>query len=176
MARTPLLIDITPLKRSPGTRQALIRSFEPQSEIGLETAEITADLIRLDLQLEIAGEELVVSGELGIDWSGPCRRCLEDQTGTTTTAIREIFQKHPVEGETWKLDENEVDLSPLVRETALLNLPVAPLCREDCRGPDPERFPASVEADPAAGDGDEAGERPVDPRWAALSSIEFDED
>jgi len=75
-----------------------------------------------------------------------------------------------VEGETYLLAENEVDLEPMVRETVLLNLPVAPLCSEDCAGPDPDRFPTTVVVEP---DPDEPP--PADPRWAALSEITFNE-
>ena len=49
-------------------------------------------------------------------------------------------------------------------------LPVAPLCSEDCAGPDPDRFPTTVVVEP---DPDEPP--PADPRWAALSEITFNE-
>jgi uncharacterized protein len=68
------------------------------------------------------------------------------------------------------LAENDVDLEPMVRETVLLNLPIAPLCREDCAGPDPSRFPTTVEVEPQPD-----AEPPADPRWAALSEITFDD-
>jgi uncharacterized protein len=45
-------------------------------------------------------------------------------------------------------------------------LPLAPLCRDDCRGPDPERFPALSESDEA--------NPAIDPRWAALGELHFD--
>jgi uncharacterized protein len=53
----------------------------------------------------------------------------------------------------------------VLRETALLNLPLAPLCRDDCRGPAPEAFPALPAEDVPA------GEAPRDPRWAALDVL-----
>jgi len=136
----------------------------------LETAEVTATELHIDMQLEVAGEELIAQGTINVDWNGPCRRCLENQDGTTTIETREIFQRKPIEGETYCLDENDVDLEPMVRETVLLNLPVAPLCATDCAGPDPTRFPTSVVVDP-----DPDAEPPADPRWAALSEITFDD-
>ena len=53
---------------------------------------------------------------------------------------------------------------------AILGLPLAPLCREDCLGPGPATFPLDL-ADPATGSDDEATERPRDPRWAALDEL-----
>ena len=171
MPRSAFFVDITPLKRQPGTQKPFVLSTEPPAGVVLESAEVTATELHIDLQLEVAGEELIAQGKITVDWQGPCRRCLEHQDGSTEVELREIFQRQPIEGETYALDENDVDLEPMVRETVLLNLPVAPLCSVDCTGPDPSRFPTSVVTDP---DPDE--EPPADPRWAALSEITFDDD
>ncbi len=170
MVTSALTVDITPLKRKPGTQHHFELSFPPPEGVVLETAEVRATQLHLDLKLEGAGEELIAFGQILVDWTGPCRRCLEDRDGTTTITLREVFQARPVEGETYLLAENEVDLEPMVRETVLLNLPVAPLCSEDCAGPDPDRFPTTVVVEP---DPDEPP--PADPRWAALSEITFNE-
>lgn len=145
----------------------------PPAGVVLETAEVTATQLHINLQLEVAGEELIAQGTITVEWNGPCRRCLEVQDGTTETATREIFQMRPVDGETYKLEENDVDLETMIRETVLLNMPIAPLCSEDCAGPDPGRFPTSVVQDVVV---DEDAEPPADPRWAALSELTFDDD
>ena len=170
MASSAYVVDITPLKRQPGTQKRFELKTPPPAGVVLETAGIEAKELAIDLQLEVAGEELIAQGTIVVNWRGPCRRCLEDQDGATDVSLREIFQKRPIEGETYLLDENEVDLEPMVRETVLLNMPVAPLCHEDCAGPDPERFPTTV-----ACDDDVPDEPPADPRWAALSELTFDE-
>ena len=170
MASSPLVVDITPLKRQPGTQRPFTLVWPAPDDLGLATAEVRAVELGIDLELEIAGDQLIAQGEIAIVWHGPCRRCLEDQTGTSPVEIREIFQKVAVEGETYVLDEDDVDLEPMVRETVLLNLPVAPLCRQDCAGPDPERFPTSVVEDP-----DPDAEPPTDPRWGALSELKFED-
>lgn len=173
MARSPLLLDITPIKRQPGTQQPVEIEIAPPEGSLLESAEVTAESVALDLLMEFAGDQLVAAGTVTITWTGACRRCLEPQPGSTAVDIREIFQKVPVEGETYFLDEDQVDIEQMVRETVLLNLPVAPLCGDDCLGPDPQRFPATVAADDdLAGELDEP---PSDPRWAALSELKFDE-
>ena len=73
-----------------------------------------------------------------MDWQGTCRRCLEPVEGEAEASVKEIFERHPVEGETYLLDGESIDLEPLVRDAVLLALPLAPLCREDCPGPAPE--------------------------------------
>jgi len=171
VAASAFVVDITPLKRQPGVQRPFVLTTPPPTGVVLETAEVEATELQIDLQLEGVGEEIVAQGVITVNWHGPCRRCLEVQNGSTTAELREIFQKRPIEGETYPLGENEVDLEPMVREIVLLNLPVAPLCRADCAGPDPDRFPTSVVADH-----DDTAEPPADPRWAALSEITFDED
>jgi len=169
VAASALVVDITALKRQPGRQRRFELSLPPPGDVLLETAEVVATELHLDLQLEMVGEEIISQGVIRVDWSGPCRRCLEDQTSSTAIELREVFQLRAIEGETYPLAENEVDLEPMVREVVLLNLPVAPLCSLDCAGPDPHRFPTTVVADP-----DPEESRPTDPRWAALSEITFD--
>ena len=179
MATAPLTVDITPLKRQPGVQRPFVLSLASLDDVELATAEVRADELHLDLLLEVAGEELIVTGTIGVDWSGPCRRCLEPQQDRAEVELREIFQRAPIEGETYPLGENEVDLEPMVREAVLLHLPVAPLCQSECAGPDPDRFPTSV-ASETPGDADDpddpdAGAPPIDPRWAALGELTFDD-
>ena len=92
--------------------------------------------------------------------------------------MREIFERSPSEGETWPIEDERIDLTPVVRELALLSLPLAPLCREDCEGPDAERFPTGPADEPEPGPGEECdadAPPPRDERWAALDALTFDE-
>ena len=79
-----------------------------------------------------------------------------------------FIEPTPTEGETWPLGDESIDLLPALREAMLLALPLAPLCRDDCEGPEPDRFPTGVAED-------EPVERPADPRWAALDEFTFDD-
>mgnify|MGYP006088846457 CR=1 FL=1 len=169
MAKSALVVDITPLKRQPGKQSRFELSVPPPDGVVLGTAEVRTTQLHLNLQLEGAGEEIIAQGLITVDWIGPCRRCLEDRDGSSNIRLREVFQTRPIEGETYLLAENEVDLEPMIREAVLLNLPIAPLCSEDCAGPDPSRFPTTVAVEP-----EPDVESPGDPRWAALSEITFD--
>jgi uncharacterized protein len=173
VAKSPLVLDITPLKRQPGRQFPFRLSLPAPASIRLITAEVEARELHLDLLVESVGLQLVATGSIRVDWVGPCRRCLEDQHGTTDLFVKEVFEKVPVEGETYALAEDEVDLEPMVRESVLLGLPVAPLCSPTCPGPDPERFPTSVIVDPPEPEAVQAP--PVDPRWAALGELSFEE-
>lgn len=137
----------------------------------LPSAAVTVEgPVTVDVELEAQGAEVLLTGEVRFEWQGDCRRCLEVTHGQERVELREVFERAPVEGETWPLGTDHVDLEPVVREAVLLTLPLVPLCSPDCRGPAPERFPATVEGT----DENDAGGGPVDPRWAALDQLHFD--
>ena len=66
--------------------------------------------------------------------------------------------------EAYPLAGDELDLEPLARDAVLLELPLAPLCAEDCRGLCPT-CGANRNTEPCA------CPRPVDPRWSALDAL-----
>jgi uncharacterized protein len=63
------------------------------------------------------------------------------------------------------IEGNELDLSQVVREQILLNIPEQVLCRDDCRGICP-----TCGKDLNEGDCN-CGEKEIDPRWAALKDF-----
>lgn len=160
------VVDVVNLLRWPGS-QAVAQLDEPMSD--LATSAAAASHVRGALVVDAMSDSLSVTGELTVDWQGDCRRCLGDAEGSCTVDFQEIFERRPVEGETFQLTDDTVDLEPMVRELVMLGLPLAPLCGDDCRGPAPEAFPALPEVD----------EEPTpsgDPRWAALDALVFDDD
>jgi uncharacterized protein len=173
MARRPLVVGVTDLRKRPGTQRelhltAVLEGLEVSSARVPAGAEVT-----LDGLIEAIEGGITVSGRVEAPWTGDCRRCLETITGRLEADVREVFEHDPTEGETWPISGDEIDLEPVVRDAVLLTLPLAPLCREDCPGPAPEEFPTGPAADhdePPDADG------PADPRWAALSELRFEDE
>lgn len=180
MTRVRTLEHVADVRRRPGVQRPVVRTFPADvfGPIGTSSATVPPDgEIVLDATVEATGLDIVLSGTATAPWEGACRRCLRDVTGTIDVELQEIFSPHPVEGETWPVDHDSIDLGPVVHDAVLLSLPLVPLCAEDCVGPDPERFPALVEGDPALLDDDEdeaPAAPPADPRWAALDDLKFD--
>jgi len=160
------------LRRRPGTqRDVRVTTTLPGLQITGSRVPDDAELV-VDATLEsIEGSAVTVTGTVEVPWVAECRRCLDEIGGTVTVDLSEVFEVQPVEGETYPIEGDEVDLEPVVRDAALLHLPLAALCRPDCPGPAPETFPAIVE-----GDHTDADESPRDPRWAALDQLTFDPD
>lgn len=170
MTARPLVVPIAELRRHPGTRRRFTEAVALPG-LGITTAAVPEGApIEVDVELETLSSGLVATGTVTVPWVGDCRRCLTPVDGSTVARLKEIFEPRPVEGETYPMAEDLVDLEPMVRDAVLLALPLAPLCSTDCLGPAPEAFPA------VAPDGGEEPESDsaVDPRWAALGDLHFD--
>jgi uncharacterized protein len=168
---SPLVAPLTELRRHLGARREVQASVELPGLATSTASVVEHEPVEVDLVLESIPQGVSVSGSIRARWVGQCRRCLEDVVGDVDVEVKEIFERSPVEGETWPLASDEIDLEPVVREAVLLALPLAPLCDEDCLGPAPDRFPALVEDDE---DGAvEEAEPPRDPRWAALDQLDL---
>jgi uncharacterized protein len=149
--------------------------------------------VHLDLVLEAINDGITVTGTVRAPYRAGCRRCLQPISGDLEAEVLEIFERRAVEGETYPLTGDVIDLDQLVRDNILLSLPLAPLCGDDCAGPAPELFPTRPADDGEQQESDTAGsaaaasgtgssgdpgpaaeETPIDPRWAALRQLKLD--
>ena len=167
MTRSVLRIGVMEIRRRPGTQRE-VQVTTPLPGLAITSAQVPdgADLV-VDGMLEAIEGAVTLTGTVTAPWTGECRRCLDPVVGTLEVVLSEVFEPNPVEGETYPIEGDEVDLEPVIRDGVLLNLPLAPLCRPDCAGPAPDEFPAIV-------DDEESDEPPVDPRWAALDQLKFE--
>ena len=162
-----LRIPLTAALRQPGNSQAVVASVALAGLAGT-AAQIDASApVAVDLVLERIPEGIVVRGSIAADWTAACSRCLEPVHGTVSLHVDELFEREPVEGDTYELGEDEIDLEPMVRDALLLELPLIPLCAADCAGLCP-----SCGANRNQTDCDCTTEE-LDQRWAALRSLEI---
>ncbi len=158
------------LRRRPGTqRHVQVATPLPGLAITASRVPDDADLV-VDATLESIDGAVTVTGSVEVPWVAECRRCLDEVGGVLDVELREVFEVRASDGDTYPIEGDEVDLEPVVRDAALLNLPLAPLCRPDCAGPVPDVLPVVV-----AGEGDDDAEPPRDPRWAALDQLRSDD-
>ena len=109
-------------------------------------ARVADGVVDVDLEVRAAGESFVAAGRVRGVWAAECRRCLEEVRGPIDAALSEVFEWEPTDGETWPIVDQRIDLDPPLREVAMLALPLAPLCSQDCAGPVPDRFPTGPAA------------------------------
>ena len=123
------------------------------------------------------GTKVHVRGAITTDVDVACSRCAEPLTEHLEIPFEDVFvsvaeepREKDLEVEGADLDEqlvegNEVDLTEIIREQILLNLPEQLLCKEDCQGLCPQ-----CGANRNLLDCD-CGKEDVDPRWAALKNL-----
>ena len=174
MSAPRLLVPVTEVRRRPGTRIPVERSMPAEGLALTDVGVPDGAPIALVGAIESIAGGVVLEGDVSVPWVGACRRCLREVTGTATVDVREIYETVPTDGETWPLVDDQIDLGPLLHDTALLALPLAPLCADDCVGPAPDDFPTGTEPVDDAGDEGADVESPRDPRWAALDDLDFD--
>jgi uncharacterized protein len=108
---------------------------------------------------------IAVEGTVRAPWEGVCRRCATSVGGELVIATSERFGVGAsTEDELYPIVDDTIDLGPLVRDTIVLELPAAPLCRADCLG-----LCMHCGADLNEGACDCVA--PPDPRWANLDVL-----
>jgi uncharacterized protein len=102
--------------------------------------------VSYELSVKKFEDGIQLSGPVACQLSLTCGRCLEDfQYAVRTDLDIEISRKSSFpemdelelnsgDLDVYYFDNNEIDLNPLVYEEVLLNIPIKPLCNEDCRG------------------------------------------
>jgi uncharacterized protein len=125
--------------------------------------------IELDLRLESVSEGVYVSGTAVVPLAGECARCLDELADEVTVELGELFAyPDSVTDETTDEDElprvvdEQVDLEQTVRDAVVVDLPLAPLCADDCPGLCPDCGERRADLGP------DHGHETLDPRWAAL--------
>ena len=148
------------------------RTVPAPADLGIEVLGVPeGSPVELDLRLEAVMEGVLVTGTARGALEGECVRCLEPLTDEVEVRFQELFvyddqDVDPDEElEVSKLQDDLVDLEPLLRDAVVLALPFQPLCQDDCPGLCAE-CGARLADDP-----DHTHGEPVDPRWAALSAL-----
>jgi uncharacterized protein len=143
---------------------------EAGGRLGVETIGVPpGSPVELDVRLESVTEGVYVSGTVSAALEGECARCLDPITDTVTVELGELFAyPDSVTDETTDEDElprvldDAVDLEQTVRDALVVDLPLAPLCRDDCPGLCSDCGEKWADLEPGH------GHETLDPRWAAL--------
>jgi len=150
------------------------------AELGIEVLHVPEGApVELDLRLEAVMEGVLVTGTATAELEGECVRCLEPIHDDFEVRFQELFvyddvrhdeSDQDLDDEASRLQDDLLDLEPLLRDAVVLALPFQPLCQEDCAGLCPE-CGARLAEDPEHGH-----EAPIDPRWAGLAALQDNDD
>jgi len=165
--RRPFQVQVAALRKQNGAtrdehRAAVIPDLGAVSVVVPE-----GEPVVLDLTLASFPGGIMANGTVSAPWRGECRRCGGPVGGTVVAEVRERYASKGTtdhDEEAYPLSGDELDLEPLARDAVLLELPLAPLCTEDCRGLCPT-CGANRNTEPCD------CTTPGDPRWSALDAL-----
>jgi uncharacterized protein len=104
-------------------------------KVKLEDLELENFIGKVDIGRTPQG--LVVQGNFSADTTLECVRCLKDFQESLDWEITELYaftQKSVSESELLLPEDAHIDLAPLIREYALLEIPIKPLHDPECKG------------------------------------------
>lgn len=177
-------VPVTELVGRPGATRELTRAVSPDvfgEDPWGPTVTAIGDPVQLQLHLDAVVEGILVRGALGFLVELSCARCLVPQTVARDVEVAELFldpSRRTMEDEEGPepgyelVDENTaIDLTTLVRDALLIDLPVRVLCRDDCQG-----LCETCGTDRNVHQCGHRREAVPDPRWTALAELKIDGD
>jgi len=159
-----LVVDVRDLLGEPGaSRKVVVHEGVPA---------LVTELARIPEERAVAGEFLVESVVDGLRVSGAilgsmtltCARCLEQFESEVRVEVRELFVPGAApDADEYPVTDGFADLEPMIRDSILLAMPFAPLCRPGCLGL----------CGRCGGDRNlrECRCQQADPRWSALQDL-----
>ena len=176
------------LPRRAGEMKEYQLDLEIVEPVGVALVAVPAgDVIEVDMRLESVTEGVLLSADIYAIAKGECIRCLDPVEIEVERKIQELYRYEPTadkggkrnkraakveeddldsDEELW-LDGSVLNLEIPIRDAIVLDLPVNPLCSQDCQGLCPD-CGEKWEMLPS----DHAHEA-VDARWAGLKGLDF---
>lgn len=172
-------MDIRDLGRRAGEMREIHQVVPAPADLGIALARVPEGS-DLDLQLKVESvvEGVLVTGFIGAQVEGECSRCVDPLTWDEEATILELF-RYPAtdargsriaeeteddkESTSW-VEDDFIDLEPVVRDAVVLGLPMSPLCSLDCAG-------LCSTCGLRLEDQPDHRHDTVDPRWEALRTL-----
>ena len=163
----PLRVNAIELLRQPGMERAVDATI-PGEPLGVAHERLDGDIV-VALFLESMNDGIVVKGAVHAPWSTACRRCLKDLVGVAVVDVDELYQIELTDDEAYPIEHGQLNLTPMVRELAMIELDAEQVCDVDCAGLCPvcgvDLNTGSCECDTTV----------TDHRWAALDGLVLDD-
>lgn len=170
MSSQSLVIDTREFGRRPGREKTYDLTVEAPADLGHDVYGVPeGSPVRIELRLEAVVDGVLATGTVSARAVGECVRCLRPLDDEVVEDFQELYVFDPVGGddadEELALEDDLLDLEPVLRDAVVLALPLNPVCDPDCPGLCPE-CGARLADDP-----DHTHGPAIDPRWAALGQL-----
>lgn len=168
--QAPLVISTHDLGRAAGLRKEFSLTVPGPPNFGNAVIGVPEDSsIQLDLRLEAVVDGVLVTAVATLTYQGECARCLDPIEQEAQLEFQELYLYPEAvmpgeDEESFRLKDDLIDLEPALRDAALLDLPLAPICDDDCLGL------CSQCGFRLSGDPDHEHEQ-TDARWQSLADL-----
>jgi len=90
--------------------------------------------LRDAFELSAIGGGIAVMGDIEATVRHRCQRCLTEWDEVIVRDVAQLLTSDGDDEDDYRLEGETFDLEAMVRDELLLDLPLAPLCRSDCKG------------------------------------------
>ncbi|MGB3707433.1 YceD family protein [Gordonia sp. (in: high G+C Gram-positive bacteria)] len=172
MTDSGFVIDVRSVPRRAGSMIEKAWTIQTPERLGAEMLGIPAGGdVSFDLRLESVNEGVLVTGTVGGHAVGQCSRCLDPIEDDITVFLTELFaypnsatdKTASEEEDLERIIDEEIDLEQVVIDAIATDLPLSPLCTEDCPGLCQTCGIKLADAEP------DHHHDLIDPRWAKLA-------
>lgn len=166
MISGPFVFDTLVLGRRPGTEKSYELVLEAPENLGLPVFGVPeGSPVELELRLEVVMEGVLATGTASVHAVGECVRCLIDVEEDLDADFAELYLNEDADEDQLALEDDLLDLEPVLRDAVVLALPHHPLCDPECPGLCPD-CGVRLADDPDHTHGDA-----IDPRWSTLTQL-----
>ena len=130
----------------------------------------TGTQLTLSGRLESVHEGILVTGLAEGEAKTECSRCLDALTLPVEVDFQELFAYSSYSEDDFEVQDEQIDLEPVVRDAVVLSLPFQPVCSPDCLG-------LCAECGLKLADNpNHVHEAPIDSRWSELTKLQIKEE
>lgn len=172
------IVDVADLFGRPGASRRVHLEVPPAETLELPLVSVT-EPVRVEVLLESLVNGILARGEVSAQTTISCARCLTTIPASVSTDVVEVFTDPDRADDPDDVEEGYeikdpathpvIDFDILVRDALIDDVPLRPLCREDCQG-----LCAHCGTDLNVATCDCTDEQPDD-RWAALRELDLPE-
>lgn len=168
---SPFNLNVRDLIGKPGSMREVDLQAPVEEHYGESLVAVPAgEQLSIEVRIESVHEGILVTVEGETTAHGECGRCLDPVTVPIEVEFSELFAYYHDEAFEYEVQDDHVNLEPLIRDAVVLALPFQPVCRPDCPGLDPQTGLKRTES------GSAQDSEVLDPRWSALQGFEVSGD
>lgn len=128
-----MILDLRALKRSGKEEEDFFFEYSPKENlISIPNATLVPP-IKVTGNVRLLGNKsCYLEGEICFSVKGECTRCLNETVRQFVFPFNEEIEEG--DEESYPLINDRVDLTQIISDTVLLNMPISFLCKDDCEG------------------------------------------